>query len=246
MKFTEFPPCKHRFACLQCRNDKAFIDAMVKRFGEWECPEGIALGTPIGGMPQHIQNKLKSYQERLSGQNKQPIERIERQTQSKNIITRSQSFVDLPMCKQRNVCVECRTNIEFRKRMEQQFGTWECPEGIPINTPLNEMPEKIRKSHEHRQKQAEEHKHKIEGIRQDIIDLETVIPPQDVEKLDRVKYFIFPEMRDSKDCIHKGVRKKVEQKCCGGKVKMVDGFVCAIKGDASDRNCRTCNDFKKE
>jgi len=246
MKFTDFPPCKHRFACLQCRNDRAFLDAMGKRFGEWECPEGIALDTPIEKMPQHIQVKLKSYQERLSGQNREVVERNNRQVQpmiNQNI--NQQSFLDMPMCKQRNVCNECRNNIEFRKRMEQQFGEWKCPEGIPINTPISEMPDKIRSAHEMRQHQVEEHKNKLTELKQDILDLEGIVPPQGQEKLDRLKYFIFPDMKEAKDCIHKGVNKKIEQKCCGGKVKMVDGFVCAIKGDASQRTCRTCNSFSK-
>ena len=190
----------------------------------------------------------------MVSQNKQPIERNERQTQPQpqsqfqlkgTANPGAQSFVDLPMCRQRNVCVECRTNIEFRKRMEQQFGEWKCPEGIPINTPLNEMPDRIRKAHEMRQKQAQDHRDKLAGIKQDILDIENAIPPQASEKLDRVKYFLFPDMKVATDCIHKGGNKKVEQKCCGGKVKMVEGFTCVIKGDASQRICRTCADFEK-
>jgi len=35
---------------------------MKERFGEWECPEGISIGTTLEKMPEHIQKKVKSYQ----------------------------------------------------------------------------------------------------------------------------------------------------------------------------------------
>ena len=119
--FTDFPPCKHRFACVQCRNDKTFVTNMSKRYGEWQCPEGIAFGTPLEKMPQHIQVKIKTYQDRLKSQNKTPIETREAQTPS-NATPGKHKFTDLPMCKQRAVCYECRNNDGFRERMASANG----------------------------------------------------------------------------------------------------------------------------
>jgi hypothetical protein len=127
MKFTEFPPCRNRFACLQCRNDNKFVENMRKRFGEWECPEGIAMGTPLEEMPQHIQDKIKTYKDRLIEQGRSlptsmkathptPEERRANAGFDENM---NKSFVNTPMCKQRSVCIECRNNKKFRERMEK-------------------------------------------------------------------------------------------------------------------------------
>jgi len=70
MRFTDFPPCKHRFGCLQCRNDIKFVEHMKKRFGDWECPEKIPFGTPLELMPEHIKTKLETYQNNRISQGK--------------------------------------------------------------------------------------------------------------------------------------------------------------------------------
>jgi len=250
--FLNFPPCKHRFACVQCRNDKKFIENMQKRFGEWECPEGIAFGTSLESMPNHIQSKIKAYQKRVDSRSQNRPTLIERQTGAKSsdkIVEKNlkpvHSFIDLPMCKQRAVCVECRNNKAFRERMEKQFGRWKCPEGILVGTPLDKMPIQIQKINESKKAKARENKKRVEGIKQDLLDIEELIPPQASEKFDRIKYYFFPELKVSSDCIHKGKSKKVEERCCGGKVKIVDGFECKLKGDVSNRACRNCSDFKK-
>jgi len=60
--FLDFPPCKHRFACVQCRNDKKFIEKYAKKdLVNGECPEGIAFGTPLESMPNHIQKQDKKH-----------------------------------------------------------------------------------------------------------------------------------------------------------------------------------------
>jgi len=269
--FTDFPPCKHRFACMQCRNDPKFIENMEKRFGKWECPEGISIGTSLEDMPEHIQGKIKSYQKRLKEKVKQEIETINRQTVDKpkrsivgeSTLDRSQDralsnnrskliqntdFTKLPMCRQRVVCNECRNNKDFRERMEKTYGKWECPEGILVGTPMDKMPVKIQNIDKSKKNKAKANKELVAKIRQDVLDIESVIPPQASEKFDRIKYYLFPEMKDSGECIHKGENKKVKEKCCGGKIKLVDGFECKIKGrgDVTKKVCRHCKDFKRK
>jgi len=263
--FLNFPPCKHRFACLQCRNDSKFIEDMEKRFGKWECPEGIAIGTSLDKMPEHIRSKIKSYQKRLNEKAIREIKINERQTEGKSSqeiqsrnrvqpipksngrgnLVQNSDFTKLPMCKQRVVCKECRNNTDFRERMEKNYGKWECPEGILINTPLENMPLNVQSIEKSKKVKAKANKDLIAKIKQDVLEIESIIPSQASEKFDRIKYYLFPELKDFADCIYKGDSKKVKETCCGGKIKMVDGFVCEIKGDVTKRVCRNCSDFKK-
>ena len=236
---------------------------MEKRFGEWECPEGIAIGTNLEEMPEHIRNKIKAYQKRLNEKVRQEIKVNERQTEEKperepldrtqqikgprgrGILVQNADFTKLPMCKQRVVCKECRNNKDFRERMERSYGEWECPEGILVGTPMDKMPVNVQNIDKSKKAKAKANKELIAKIKQDVLDVDSVIPPQASEKFDRIKYYLFPEMKDLSDCVNKGNPKKVEEKCCGGKIKMVDGFSCKIKGDVTKKICRTCKDFKK-
>ena len=250
--FLDFPPCKHRFACIQCRNDPTFLKNMVKRFGVWECPEKIALKTPLEKMPQHIQDKIKVYKDRMESKGQKPLQLNEKQTEkaidpaTQQTPKNTQKFTDLPMCKQHAVCMECRNNDAFRERMEQQFGAWECPENIPINTPLEEMPLSIRTAHETRVKRTEEQKKKAEDLKSNFIGLERFIPPEAMEKFNLVKYQLFPDLKSPEKCVNKGEPKQIKQTCCGGTVKMVDGFFCSVKGEASIKICRTCDSFEQK
>jgi len=157
-------------------------------------------------------------------------------------------FTKLPMCKQRVVCKECRNNKDFRERMEKNYGVWECPEGILVDTPLSNMPVNVQNIEKSKKAKAKENKDRVTKIRQDVLDLEAIIPPQASEKFDRIKYYLFPEMKDSKECFYKGEDKKVTESCCGGKTNLVDGFECNLKGkgDATKKTCRVCKDFKRK
>jgi len=240
---------------------------MTERFGEWECPEGISIGTTLEGMPENVRNKIKSYQKRLNEKVKQELELSERQTVSKpkdrekrdpkdrvedprlarmrGALVKNMDFTKLPMCKQRVVCKECRNNTDFRERMEKNYGEWECPEGILVGTPMEKMPVNVQNIDKSKKDRAKANKELIAKIKQDVLDVDSVIPPQASEKFDRIKYYLFPELKDSTDCVNKGSPKKVEEKCCGGKIKMVDGFSCRVKGETTRKICRTCKDFKK-
>jgi hypothetical protein len=246
--FTNFPPCKHRFACLQCRNDKSFVENMQRRYGEWECPEGIEFGTPLEEMPQHIQQKIKTYQDRLKSKGKEVYQAPENPNPDGNwekAEVERHGFTALPMCKHRAVCFDCRNNTGFRERMEQKYGPWECPEGIAVGTPLNQMPEAVVRNFEAKQNAASQRRNKIDSVKQDLKDLEEMIPPMARQKFENIKNFIFPGMKNYKQCVnYTGETKQVEQKCCGGKVKMVEGFVCKKHGDVTEKTCMRCGDHK--
>ena len=65
--------------------------------------------------------------------------------------------------------------------------------------------------------------------------------------VDLVRTHVFPDTKRASLCKYNtGENKEIEQKCCGGKVKMVPGFVCSKNGDASERVCRACQDFESK
>jgi len=253
MRFTDFPPCKHRFGCLQCRNDIKFVEHMKKRFGDWECPEKIPFGTPLELMPEHIKTKLETYQNNRISQGKDIP-----QIKEKNLIgsgrempqipqSRITSFLETPGCSHRIMCVECRNNELFREKIKNQMGDWVCPENIPLNTPLELMPQKIKDTQKNRQEQQNIQKERLEKIRISLDGIEEVIPEQALGLVDTIRAYIFPDKTKESFCkFNTGKTKEIEQKCCGGKIKMVPGFVCEKHGDASSQRCRGCQDFESK
>jgi hypothetical protein len=222
---------------------------MKERFGEWECPEGIKFGTPLEEMPKHIQTKISSYKSRMieKGREEPKIEQKDRIGSAPMESPKKISFTQTPGCTHRFMCVECRNNEKFREKMENQLGPWECPENIPIGTPLAEMPEKIQEIHRKREEQIKVQKEKMEKIRIALDGIEEVIPEQALGLIDVVRAHIFPDTKKASICKYNtGEKKKIEQKCCGGKVKKVDGFICSKHGDVSDRRCRACQDFESK
>ena len=162
MTFTEFPPCKHRFGCVECRNNPTFLDKMKKRVGEWECPEKIPIKTTLDQMPVHIQKNIASYQSnRTQPAAQSPAIQTPHTAQVPNMHQQPKTFTELPQCIHRMTCLECRTNDKFREQMEAKFGKWECPINIAIGTPLEEMPEEIQTKIKQRQEQI-----KIQQARQ--------------------------------------------------------------------------------
>jgi hypothetical protein len=253
MKFTDFPPCKNRFGCVQCRNDAKFVEHMKERFGDWECPEKIAFGTSIENMPPHIQAKISTYEKRLNqkGREVQKIEKEDKifpdKKKRKFPEKTKRSFTETPGCMHRLMCVECRNNEKFRERIEKQLGPWECPEKIPLNTPLEEMPEAIKEVAEKREVMANAQKQKAEKIKIALDALEEVIPEKALGILDEVRAHIFPHTKKPSLCKnYTGEKVQVEKKCCGGKVKKVDGFVCSEFGEVEERKCQACQKFESK
>jgi len=249
MKFLDFPPCKNRFGCIQCRNDIKFVEHMKERFGEWDCPEGIAFGTPIEKMPQHIQTKISTYQARLQqqGRNVPQISQENKISPIRNMQPQITDFTQTPGCIHRMMCVECRNNAQFRERIQQQMGEWKCPENIPLNTPLEQMPENIKEVNRKREEQIRIQKETMDKIRIALDGIEEVIPEKALGLVDIIRVHIFPDTKKSTFCKYNtGEAKQVEQKCCGGKVKIVAGFVCSKHGDVSDQRCRGCQEFESK
>lgn len=268
MEFTDFPPCKHRFGCVQCRNDSKFVEHMRKRFGEWKCPEGIPFGTPLEEMPEYIQTKIKTYQNKLtekgrdlpqinnkdqiappsekSKTKKHPMLDIDKKDRSKK--TKIKSFTETYACQTRAACVECRNSEKFRKDMERRYGKWECPENIPIGTPIEEMPQKVVRMRQKRIEEKEKQQQYLNQLRSSLDDLEEILPTQALSKLDFLRFHIFPNDKHKNDmCIHNTKEKtKVDRKCCGGKTKKVDGFKCKIHGDTDPQYCSRCTDFRSK
>jgi len=253
MQFTDFPPCKHRFGCIQCRNDAKFVEHMKNRFGEWECPEKIPFGTTLDKMPPHIQAKISSYQNRLEEQGKEPLPQIKRDNKigkrGFNVppSPNPQNFTQTPGCVHRMMCVDCRNNENFRKRVEKQMGPWNCPENIPIGTTLENMPKHIQDNFHKREEQKRIQQEKIDKVKIALDSIEQVIPEQALGLLDEVRTHVFPNTPKAPLCkFNTGETVEVEEKCCGGKVKVVTGFVCEKKGPTSEKTCRSCRDFESK
>lgn len=256
MQFTDFPPCKHRFGCLQCRNDIKFVEHMKKRFGNWECPENIPFGTPLEKLPEHIKVKHETYQNRLIQQGR-PTREIPKENQigtpkgrninARDINARPNNFTETPGCIHRMMCVDCRNNESFRQKVESQMGPWECPENIPIGTKLEDMPKPIQEIHYKRQEQTKIQQEKIEKVKAALNSIEEVIPKQALGLLDLIRAYIFPQTAKSLLCkFNTGEKKEVDEICCGGKIKKVTGFICEKQGDASEKKCRSCNFFESK
>ena len=137
MKFVDFPPCKHRFGCVECRNNADFQVHMKERFGEWKCPESIPLNTPLDQMPNHIQEKINNYVDKMqkkgqsvpvytnrASESIKVVAKEEEEEEEINRIRDQKSFTDTAQCKFRSVCNECRNNEKFRNKMEERFGEW--------------------------------------------------------------------------------------------------------------------------
>jgi hypothetical protein len=55
MNFTDTELCKGRTICLRCRNDEKFRAGLETIHGEWECPEGLDINSPLEFMPEPTQ-----------------------------------------------------------------------------------------------------------------------------------------------------------------------------------------------
>ena len=254
MEFTNFPPCRFRFGCVECRNNPGFQEHMKERFGEWECPEGIPLNTPLDKMPDHIQEKIKNYVDKMQKKGQsvpvytdkaaEPIAKVTQQEEV-NRIRKPREFTDTAQCKFRSVCNECRNNEGFRNKIEERFGEWECPEGIPINTPIKNMPLRIQDNHTRKKNQITAQNTKTLKVKEAINAIEELLPEDALYLVDQVRYYVFPHEKSSDLCVNRGINIKVKKTCCGGKVKEVDGFTCDVYGEAESKKCLTCKDFKR-
>jgi len=135
------------------------------------------------------------------------------------------NFTETPQCKSKSMCIECRNNEQFRANLIKQFGEWECPEGIAINTPIENFPADIQEKYKNRIEMIEKRKRQMEEVKNILNDLEEIIPESFLDSFDKVRFFIFPKEKTPQICIHKGNPKRVNELCCGGKFTVGVGFV---------------------
>jgi hypothetical protein len=157
------------------------------------------------------------------------------------------TFVETPMCKSKQNCVACRNDENFRKQMEQQFGTWECPLKIAIGTPLEQMPQEIRDSEERKRKQIEEAQKRQQAVQAALDALELVVPGNSLMHIDTIRSFMFPNTKTPAACANGGAKiGEVDENCCGGKIKKVDAFSCTTQTVTTARKCMQCMEFRKK
>jgi len=157
------------------------------------------------------------------------------------------NFTDTPMCKTRQNCVQCRNNEDFRKHMEKQYGPWECPENIPIGASLEQMPDQSKQMEKRKQEAQKEMQTRQLEMQQAIDELEQIVPPEGLPKVDKIRSMLFPQTKTPMNCMHGGdVVGEVDENCCGGKTKKVKAFNCQKHTITTERKCIKCNDFAKK
>ena len=154
------------------------------------------------------------------------------------------NFTATPMCQQKAQCFNCRTNEQFRKQMEANYGPWECPENIPIGATLEQLPQESQDMHNRMIKAQEDRKQKMLEMQIIFDELEMMIDGEAFDKLEKIKIFIFPQSKKAEFCTNGGEKVgEVDQECCCGKIKKVDVYKCTEHMIATDKKCATCDNF---
>lgn len=157
------------------------------------------------------------------------------------------NFVDTPICKSRQNCFQCRNNMKFREQMELQYGPWECPEGISIGTSLEEMPEQVQEIERRRQEIKEQQESNLARINILFDELESSISDNLYDKLVELRAMIFPNTKKANICeFGSEIIGKVNEECCGGKIKQVEAYKCNKHTITTDKKCSKCMDYKKK
>ena len=143
------------------------------------------------------------------------------------------SFIESQQCKSHKLCHACRNDENFRKAMMQQHGgewgkdEWGCPLGIPLGSTGDQLPEEAREYLKEMEKRRKQHEERLEQIRANLDDLEMIVPEQGLEKLNAIRFHIFPHEKKASSCENGGNQVgEVDQECCGGKLKKVPAFQC--------------------
>jgi hypothetical protein len=109
-------------------------------------------------------------------------------------------FKDTPICQSRTNCFICRNDQNFRDQMEKQHGKWECPENIPIGTPLEKLPEKARQAHQSMMDMQAQRQKQIEEVQVALNELDMVVPEVGKTHVDKVRFFLFPNQKTIDKC----------------------------------------------
>lgn len=153
-------------------------------------------------------------------------------------------YTETPMCKQRTQCFNCRNNENFRKQMENQYGSWECPENIPIGANLDQLPQVAQDAHQKVIEMQEARAKQIEKVKIALDELEMIIGENGLDKLETIRNFIFPNSKIAARCTYNQKEiGEVDQECCGGKIKKVKAYRCEKHIITTDKKCVRCDDF---
>ena len=153
-------------------------------------------------------------------------------------------FNETPICISRANCFHCRNNEQFRNQMKSQYGDWECPEKIPINAPIEQLPPKAQEAYRAMMEMQEKRNKQIEEVKVAINELEMVVPPHVRHLVDKIRSFVVPDTKTTDKCKDGGPKiGEVDQECCGGKINKVDAFKCAKHTVTTARKCMGCEDF---
>jgi hypothetical protein len=156
-------------------------------------------------------------------------------------------FITSPICTSQTNCFHCRNNKKFRTQMEQQYGSWECPDNISIGAKLEELPQKAQDAYMQQQKMQTEQRKKIEEAQIVLDELEMIVPPEGKEKINKIRSLFLPQTKTVVTCKNGGDKiGEVDEECCGGTIKKVDAFKCLQHTLATNKKCQRCPDFAKE
>lgn len=155
------------------------------------------------------------------------------------------SFTELSICKNRQICYACRNVDNFRERMSRQHGDWECPDNIPIGTPLQDLPQSAIDHHNYMLERQKRHKEKIAEAEIALNDLEMIVPAHGKHLLNNIRNVFFPQTKSPKECKYGGeIIGETNESCCGGKIKSVDLFACEKHESTTNKKCTRCEDFE--
>lgn len=153
-------------------------------------------------------------------------------------------FTETPICTSRANCFNCRNNEKFRNQMSKQYGEYICPENIPINARLEELPQTAQDNYNRllEQRKTKENQHK--EITTIFNEIENNTQGKIQELIIRLRSIILPTTKIPSQC--KFCQNKigeVEQTCCGGKIDKVDAYECTKHIITTLKKCQRCDDF---
>ena len=155
-----------------------------------------------------------------------------------------QSLLETRVCASGENCIRCRNEEKFRKIIERDFGTFDCPKNIPINTPLDKFPQEIIDKHQKSAKTLEENKKRYQEALNAFEELELTSNSEDLKRLQKIREVFFPQTKNHEKCQY-FVKEigEVDEECCNGSIKKVKAFNCSKHTICTDKKCRNCNDF---
>ena len=157
------------------------------------------------------------------------------------------NFTETPICKSRANCFHCRNNEQFRQQMEQQYSSWECPEGIAIGAKLEDLPQKSQEAHKQMKEMEEQRQNQIKEIAIALDELQTICPQEGKRLIDKIRGYLNPQSKTPQKCKYGGGEiGEVDEKCCGGQINKKMAYECGKHSLTTEKKCMGCGDFESE